>query len=226
MRAGLRALCLAAGVAAAPAAEPGGTSAYEAMGIKTADVLSGTVLNASVFPGGEKQVIALVTYLTGKKDEANAVNVRLEVFRRDGEKLLTAYARDFGKLNQGLVGRGELELVDLDGDSVKDIFVTYDDFRDKLITQRKGEVLTAERGSFRIVWSGEVEYDATRAARDVPQGRRDHYVRTLDPGASLKTRGQSVVFQKKTTAVAGERLPEAKETREWFPWTPGAPAQN
>jgi len=222
----LGAVLLAVSAAAAGAAEPGGAAAYAAMGIKPGDVLNSTVVTTSVLPGGDKQVVALVSYLTGKKDEANAVNVRLEVFRRDGEKLVPAYSRDFGKENGGLVGRGELELVDLDGNEVKELFLSYDDFRDKLITQRKGEVLTADRGSFRIVWSGEVEYDATRAAREVPQGRRDRFARTLDPAASLKTKGQSIVFQKKTTAVAGERLAEPQKARESFPWTPEPPAQH
>jgi len=208
---------------ASHAVEPVAPSAYAAMKIPAGEVLNGTVLSATVL-GGDRQVVALVTYLTGNKDEVNAVNVRLEVFRREGASLVSVYARDYGSENGGLVGRGELELVDLDGDDVKDIFVEYDDFHDKLITLRRGEILTQGRGTFRTVWTGAIEYDATKAAREIPAARRDRFSRRLDVPASLKTRGLNVVFGKTTTAVAGERLTEPKMTREAFPWKPEEPA--
>ena len=47
-----------------------GARAYDAMGIDVGDVLSGTALTSKVLPGGGTQVVCLVTYLTGKRDEA------------------------------------------------------------------------------------------------------------------------------------------------------------
>ena len=73
------------------------TSVYQAMGIAPTKVMNGSVLTAKVLPGTDKQVVALVTFLTGRHDEAGAVGVRLEVFRKDGERLETAYARDYLK---------------------------------------------------------------------------------------------------------------------------------
>jgi hypothetical protein len=205
---------LAAAVAAAT------PSAYEAMKIRPSEVLTGTVVAANVLPGGDKQTVALVTYLTGRKDEAGAVNVRLAVFRRDGDTLIEAYARDYGEENGGHVGRAELELVDLNGDDMKEVVVSFEDFRDKLVSQRRTEVVTWERGTARVVWTGTTAYDATRAARGVPPERRDAYTRRLDTTASLRSRGESVVFEKKMTAVAGERLAEPRVTREAFAWRP------
>ncbi len=189
----------------------------EMLGIGSKDVLSGSVLTARVLPGDAKQVVAVTTYFTGKRGEADAVNVRLDVFRREGERLVSLYARDLGAENGGYVGRGEVELVDLDGDQVNEIVITYDDARSPVVSRRAAEVIVREPSGFRVAWSGETEYDATRAARDVPSERRDRFVRTLDVASTLKTRGVTLFFRKKVIAVAGERLPEPKEVVETFP---------
>ncbi len=83
-------------------------AAYEAIGIDTANVLAGTVLQAIVVPGGEKQVVSLVTYFTGEKTKEGAVNVRLDVLRGKGNQLAPIYTRDFGAENGGFVGEGDL----------------------------------------------------------------------------------------------------------------------
>lgn len=197
-----------------------GLAAYRAMKIKATDVLNGTVLAAQVLPGTEKQVVALVTYFTGSRGDADAVNVRLEVFLRRGEELESVYSRDFGKENGGFVGRGEIEIVDLDGDGVQEIIVSYDLAKDRLIDDRRAEVVTRDGAAFRMVWSGSVRYDATRAAREVPLERRDRYVREIDVPGTRRTKGVSVVFKKTTLSVAGERLPEPKTTVEAFPFRP------
>ncbi len=191
--------------------------AYAAMGIKTGDVLSGTVLTARLLPGDAKQVVAMVTYFTGKKDDASGVDVRLELFRRDGNALASLYSRDSGKENGGFVGRGDVELVDLDGDGAAEVVVTYDFAGNPLVQKRAGEVIVHDPKGFRVAWSGDMEYDATRAARDVPADRRDRYVRKLDAAATLKTHGITLFMTKKVIAVAGERLAEPKEVRETFP---------
>ncbi len=205
---------------AAPARADLAADAYAAMGIKTSDVLTGTVVTSRVLPGDAKQVVAMVTYFTGKKDEANGVDVRLEVFRRDGNALASLYSRDYGKENGGYVGRGDVELVDLDGDGVAEIVVTYDHLANPLVQQRVGEVIVRDPSAFRVAWSGDMEYDATRDARGVPPERRDRFVRKLDPAATLKTHGITLFMTKKMIAVAGERLAEPKEVRETFPLRP------
>ena len=194
--------------------------AYAAMGIKTSDVLSGSVLTARVLPGEAKQVVAMVTYFTGKKDEANGVNVRLEVLRKEASSLVSVYARDYGKENGGFVGRGDVELVDLDGDGAAEIVVSYEQGGNPLVQRRAGEVIVREPSGFRVAWTGDMEYDATRAARDVPADRRDRFLRRLDAAATLKTRGITLFMTKRVIAVAGERLAEPKEIRETFPLRP------
>ena len=194
--------------------------AYAAMGIKTSDVLLGSVLTARVLPGEAKQVVAMVTYFTGKKDDANGVNVRLEVLRKEANALVSLYARDYGKENGGFVGRGDVELVDLDGDGAAEIVVSYEQGGNPLVQRRAGEVIVREPSGFRVAWTGDMEYDATRAARDVPADRRDRFLRRLDAAATLKTRGITLFMTKKVIAVAGERLAEPKEIRETFPLRP------
>lgn len=194
-----------------------GLIVYRTMGIKAGDVMSGSVLTALILPGKDKQVVALVTYLTGKKDEANAVDVRLEVFRRQGDKLESLYSRDYGKENGGYVGRGDIQIVDLDGDGLSELFVTYDLAKDRLIQDRKGEVIVRD-GAFRVSWVDSVQYDATRAARDLPADRRDRFVRELDVPGTIRTKGVSLLFDKKMIAVAGERLAEPKVSKEAVPF--------
>ena len=203
-----------------------GPAVYAALGLKARDVLNGTVLTAQVLPGTSKQVVALVTCFTGKRDDAEAVNVRLAVFQKNGENLESVYSRDFGKENGGYVGRGELTLVDLDGDGVSEIVVTYDNLKDRLIVERRGEILSHEPPGFRVVWSGAMEYDATRAARELPSERRDRFIRRIDIPATLKTRGLTLLMTKRVIAVAGERLAEPQEAREAFPLRPERDAPN
>jgi hypothetical protein len=146
--------------------------------------------------------------------------VRLEVLRKEASSLVSAYARDYGKENGGFVGRGDVELVDLDGDGAAEIVVSYEQGGNPLVQRRAGEVIVREPSGFRVAWTGDMEYDATRAARDVPADRRDRFLRRLDAAATLKTRGITLFMTKKVIAVAGERLAEPKEVRETFPLRP------
>jgi len=191
--------------------------AYEAMGIRPAEVLTGTVLMAKVSPGDDKQVVAVTTYFTGSKERDEAVTVRLDVFNRIGEQLERVYGRDFGKEVGGLVGEGELQLIDLDLDGVNEIIVTYQSFIDPLIEQRLGDVMVNEGGDFRSAWSGPLDYDATRAAREVPRERRDRFSREFDFPNTMRTRGITLFVNKKMISVAGERLSQPKVVQETFP---------
>jgi hypothetical protein len=194
-----------------------GTQVYEAMGLSPRQVLSGTVLTTRVMPGEAKQVAAVVTYLTGKKGADDAVNVRLGLFSTAGGSLTSLYARDLGQENGGYVGQGDLELVDLNGDGINEIILTWDTFREPLIDERRGEVIFHRDGSFEVKWSGAMKYDATRAARKVPAERRDRYKREIDFVGTLKTKGVTLFTNKTVIAVAGERLPEPKVVVETFP---------
>ncbi len=191
---------------------------YETIGIQPADVLSGTVLSATVLPGdGNKQVVTVTTYFTGKRGNHEAVSVRLDVFRHRAGELVRVFGRDFGEERGGLVGKGELQLIDLDMDGVNEIIVSYESFLDRLIEQRLGEVIINEDGNFRTAWSGALDYDATRAARDVPRERRDRFHREFDFGNTMRTRGVTLFMNKQMIAVAGERLAVPKTVEETFP---------
>lgn len=197
-----------------------GAAAYEALGVRVQDVLSGTVLSAKVVPGSEKQVVCVVTYFTGKKDPAEAVNVRMGVFRRSGDELVSIYRRDFGEEQGGHVANGDLELLDVDRDGLSEIVVSYDNFKQPLVEQRNCEVLVREGEAFRAAWTGPVEFDATKAARGVPQERRDRFTREFDWVKTMRTRGVTLFVKKEMIAVAGERLDQPKIVEETFPLRP------
>lgn len=225
-RAAIVLLVLALGVAPL-AAEPVSKDVYRLMDLQAKDVLLGPILTSRVLPGlssDPKQVVAVITYMTGKRDEASAVNVRLEVLRREGESLVPFYSRDFGKENGGYVGKGDIELVDLDGDQVNEIIVSYDSYKDPLVTERRAEVLLLSGGSFQSAWTGPVDYDATKAVRTVPQERRDRYTRALDIPGTLKTRGVTLMVKKTVVAVAGERLEQPRVVQETFPLRSASPS--
>jgi hypothetical protein len=190
--------------------------AYRAMGIRPADVLTGTVLSAKVLPGADKQVVAVTTYFTGSKGRDDAVGVRLDVFAR-GQGLTRLYGREFGQETAGPVAAGELQLVDLDMDGVSEIIASYQTFKDPLIEQRVGEVILHDEAGFRTAWSGPLRYDATKAAREIPLERRDRYEREIDISRTLGTRGITLFCTKTVIAVAGERLPQPKVVQETFP---------
>lgn len=206
------------GIVAAPAAlGQEGAKAYRAMGLKPQDVLVGTVLKARVLPGTQEQVVCLATYLTGKEDQAHAVNVRLAVFNPSGDDLKGIYSRDFGAERGGYIANGDLIVLDIDRDGVKEIIVSYDDFKERLIEQRLGEVILYDGETLTTAWSGLLEYDATKAARDVPAERRDTFVREFDWSETLRTRGATLFVRKKMLAVAGERLPAPQVVKETYP---------
>ena len=87
---------LAAGAFAGAAAAPSGVDAYQALGIRPQQVLTGTVVQARVLPGADKQTVCLATYFTGQTEESKAVNVKLGVFDVRGERLVPVYVRDLG----------------------------------------------------------------------------------------------------------------------------------
>jgi hypothetical protein len=191
--------------------------AYRALDIEPKDVVVGNVLTADVIPDGGDEVVAVVTYFTGKKERREAVNVRLAVLRRVAGRLQPAFERDYGALRGGNVGRGELQLVDLDRDARHEIIVNFEDASDPLIARRHGEVLYWKDTSFVVGWEGETAYDATREARDVPPERRDRWVREVDIVGTLRTRGLTLFMTKTVYAVAGETLPQPKRLTETFP---------
>jgi hypothetical protein len=196
---------------------------YKQMGIKVKDVMNSSVATARVLPGDAKQVVAVVTYLTGKKDEANALGIRLDVYRAEGDKLAPLYTLDASKENGGYVGRGEVAILDLDGDGVSEIGLYYDNLKNDLIQERRLDVLVYDGESFRVAWTGAVSYDATKAVRDVPLERRDRYLRKLDFASTRKTKGITLFMTKTVIAVAGSRLPQAKQIQETFPLKPEEP---
>ena len=191
---------------------------YKQMGIKVKDVMNSSVATARVLPGEDaKQVVAVVTYLTGKKDEANALGVRLEVYRTAGASLVPVYTLDASKENDGYVGRGEVAILDLDGDGVSAIGLYYDNLKNDLIQDRRLDVVVYDGTGFHVAWSGSVSYDATKAVRDVPLDRRDRYLRKLDLSSTRRTKGVTLFMTKTMIAVAGSRLPQAKQVQETFP---------
>lgn len=200
-----------------PAQAASGKDVYEALGIKVKDVLAGTVLTARLLPGNEKQVASVVTFFTGKREKAEAVNVQLAVFTEDEKGLGTVYMRDFGAEQGGYVGAGDLVLLDLDRDGVNEIVVCYDDYREPLIDRRVCEIILRDETGFRPGWSGAVKYDATKAVRDVPAERRDRFDREFDWAGTMRTKGVTLHIDKKVFAVAGERLAEPRMVRESFP---------
>lgn len=200
-----------------PALADTAAEAYREMGLQVKDVLSGTALTAKVVSGDAKQFVTVTTFMTGAKEKSDAVNVRLDVFERAGKRLKSVYTRDFGAETGGYVGDGNLQLIDLDLDGVNEIIVSFEYYADPLIQQTLGEVLLHEESGFRTAWSGALEYDATKAAREVPTERRDRFVREINLGATLRTHGVTLFMNKQVIAVAGERLPEPKIVQETFP---------
>jgi hypothetical protein len=221
----LRSFVAAAAFAAAATSAHADTAAdvYQQLGIKTKDVMNSSVVTAKVLPGDAKQVVSVLTYLTGKKGEDNALGVRLDIFRQEGPKLVPVYSLDASQENGGYVGRGEFALLDLDGDGVNEVGLYYDNLKNNLIQDRRLDVILFDGGNFGVAWSGSVSYDATKAVRDVPQDRRDRYLRKLDFSNTRRTKGVTLFMTKTVISVAGDRLPQPKQVQETFPLKPQAP---
>jgi len=194
-----------------------GVEVYAVMGIDKGRVITGTQTKARVLPGDDKQIICLVAYMSGKKEKTAAIKLQLAVLEGSEGDYTLAWEEDISAKYGGNAGEGNLELLDLDRDGQMEIIISFDFFSDPLIRQRMGEVILWDEDQFKTGWSGPVEYDATKAVRDVPVERRDHFVRELDLVATLRTRGVTLFFNKTMIAVAGERLAEPKVVEETFP---------
>jgi len=194
-----------------------GVEAYAAMGIDKGRVISATQVTAQVLPGDEKQLVCLVAYMSGKREKTAAVKLRLAVIEARDDGYESVWEQDFSAKYEGQTGVGDLQLLDLDRDGRSEMVVTFELFSDPLIRQRFGEVIVWEDEGFTTGWSGPFEYDATKAVRDVPEERRDRFIRELDLASTLRTRGVTLFFNKTMIAVAGERLAEPKVVEETFP---------
>lgn len=194
-----------------------GVEAYAVMGIDKGKVISATLTTARVLPGDDKQLVCLVAYLSGKKEKNAAVKLRLAVLQVSEGSYTMVWEQDFSAKYGGSVGEGNLGLLDLDRDGQSEIIVSFDLFSNPLIRQRLGEVIVWEQDGFKTAWSGLFEYDATKAVRDVPVERRDHFIRELDLISTIRTRGVTLFFNKTMIAVAGQRLAEPKVVEETFP---------
>ena len=190
---------------------------YKALGLRVADVLTGSVFQVQVRPDAGKEIIAVVTAFTGKKKNDEAVEVYLAVFRETEGGLEKVYLRQFREQAGGPVAHGELQLLDFDGDGIQEIILTYEVQRSPLIREREAEVIYADKDGFHTAWKGLVLYDATRAAREVPPERRDHFEREVDIAETMRTRAVTLFLKKTVRAVAGEQLESPKEILESFP---------
>lgn len=204
-------------VAAGNALADSSQDVYRTLGIDPQRVLAGTTLVSKVTVGREKQIVALTSYMTGRKSAADSVNVRLDVLRRAGTELIPLFERDYGEVRGAAVAEGNLQLIDLDLDGVQEIIVSFATYEDPLIEQRAGEILASSGEGFRVVWEGSLDYDATRAARDVPPSRRDRFAREIDLIRTISARGRTLYINKTVLAVAGERLEPPREVEETFP---------
>jgi hypothetical protein len=218
MRATKRSLaCVLFGLGLSVLPAKAGVEAYATMGIDKGKVISATQATSRVLPGDDKQLVCLVAYFTGKTEKTAAIKLRLAVLEGNDKKYTVVWEQDFSAKYGGDVGVGNLELLDLDRDGQNEIVVTFDLFSDPLIRHRFGEVIVWDEDRFKTAWSGSFEYDATKAVRDVPVERRDHFVRELDLISTLRTRGVTLFFNKTMIAIAGERLVEPKVVEETFP---------
>lgn len=191
--------------------------AYRALGIDAKDVLVGTVLTADVVPDGGEEVVAVVTHFTGNRSREQAVDVRFAVLQRVAGRLQPILEHAYGQRHDGKVGRGELQVLDLDRDGLEEIVVTYDDASDPLVRRRRGEVHLWRDGTLAVGWRGETAYDATLDARGVPDERRDRWSREIDVVSTLRTRGLTLYMTRTVYAVAGEALARPKQVTETFP---------
>jgi len=217
MRAAARiAAAMALALAATRAGADSAADVYKQIGIRAKDVMNSSVATVKVLPGEAKQIVSAVTYLTGKKDPNNALGVRLDIYRSEAGMLVPIFTLDAAQENGGYVGRGEVALLDLDGDGVNEIGFYYDNLKNELIQDRRLDVIVFDGTAFHIAWTGSVSYDATKAVRDIPVERRDRYLRKLDFPNTRRTKGVTLFMTKTMIAVAGERLPQPKQVQETF----------
>ena len=135
-------------------------------------------------------------------------------------RLAPVYSRDLAEVPGGAVSDGDVQSLDLDADGVNEISGSVGSCADPRLEPRLTDSLVHGDAGFEVAWTGPVEYDATRAARDVPAERRDRFVREIDLVNTLRTKGVTLFMDKKVIAVAGDRLAEPKIVKETFPLRP------
>lgn len=209
-------ICLAALLQVMLARADTASDVYETIGIEPAQVLTSTLSTTQVLPGSDRQIVSMLTYLTGKRQSSGAVNVRLDILGQRGGKLFAIFSRDYGAERESNVARGDLQLIDLDGDRVKEIIVSFDEHAEPQLTRRFAEVILHDGGGFRAAWQGPLSSEATQGAKTA----REEFRRELDITATLRSRGTTLFINKQVLAIAGQTLPEPRVVQESFPLRP------
>lgn len=179
------------------------------------NVLSRTTLKSDVTDAPGKETVVLTEFLTGKSEEADAIDVILTVYENRQEGAVPTWGRDYLKEWGGPLAGGELSLVDLDGDGRNEIMVSMHHGDDPGRVNVEAEILWAVGGSFVRAWNGPIRVDTSGA--DLPVERRERYTREIDFDRTTRTRGGMIFFNKKISMTAGVQIEPASVIGESFP---------
>ena len=169
---------------------------------------------------GPNLTATLTEYFTGEKNEKTAMNILLGVHvMEDGKRRLVA-SRDYNADAGGYVSRASLELIDLDRDGIKELFVTYH-HNEKLETTRiEMDVLRLAGDKLMLLWNGPVRLNTTAPAAGMAPSDRDQYVREIDYAKTTAGRGRKLYFTRTVSVAAGASLDPPRVLNEEFPLTP------
>jgi len=178
-------------------------------------VIARTLLSGDVTGGPERESVALVEYLATERKE-QGVGLVLGVYAGEGSARRLLWSRDYSLLSGGFAAGGTLSLLDLDGDDRPEIIVTWHR-RDRAdVVEESAEILRAAGDGFEPVWNGTMKVD-TSTAQDVPEKNREHYLREIDVGKTVRTHGGLIYFRKMVTMAAGIPIDPPREVEESFP---------
>lgn len=190
-----------------------GAGEVDPLSVETKWVISRTLLSADLDGDGIQEQVVLVNRLTGKREEATALDVLIGIYRDSGNEAPPLWSRSILRATGGPCHGGEVILVDLEGNGPPELLLSYSVSVDSTRRERHGELFRWEGGTARMVWSGILELDTSRD-EGTPPAERTRFKRELDLPRTLAARGRTLFLTKQILVAAGVELPSARTIGE------------
>lgn len=203
---GLLSGLLLLGAQAEPAAAPDPRS------VPSKKLISRTIFSSDLDGNGVSEEVVLINRITGSRDIERTFDVQIGVYGADDALL---WSESILETLGGPCYGAELTLVDLEGDGLNELVLTYLAADGPSRWEGRGVVYRWELGRAHRVWSGVLRLDNSRD-QEVPPSERTAFRMELDIPKTIGARGRTLFFEKRMTMVAGVSLDAPRALVERF----------
>ena len=112
-------------------------------------------------------------------------------------------------------------MIDLDGDAVNEIMVSYRSQEAPGCVLKSGELIRGVGSGFVVGWTGTLKIDTTGPESQKPVAERDRSLREINFDKTIRSHGGMICFRKIVSMAGGVRFDPSKLVEECFPLASG-----